>query len=100
MADPIKWHGCNQTVEPPKGLEDVIRTIPRWTNNRVGVTCWQLSQDEMAEVIQNGGKIFVAIMTGQQYSMYVGLEEDVRKHLIDYGTVWKKETENGDQSSR
>lgn len=90
MANPIPWHGNNKTLTAP-GHEN-IQAIQVFNNEKVSVSCWQLTELEIIDLIQNGGKVFVAVMYGKsQPPMFVGTEDSVREVVIDYGKVWKKE---------
>lgn len=90
MANAIPWHGNNKTLSAPN--HENIGSLPVFNNDRVTVSCWQLTEAEIIDIIQNGGKIFVAVMYGKsQPPMFVGTEDSVRSVVIDYGKVWKKE---------
>lgn len=90
MAEPIAWHGANKVLNPPKG-NDYISTINVFNNGTASVSCWRLTPEELIEATQNGGLVFVAVLSGpSQTPMFVGSEEAVREVVIDTGPVWNK----------
>lgn len=93
MAEIVNWYGVNKTLTTPKGEEkDRIADMPVFNNGRVSVSCWQLTREEMIEVINNNGRVYLAVMFGpSQPPVFVGSEETVRDLVVDYGKVWKKE---------
>lgn len=93
MANSIAWHGQNRLLSAPKGEEkDRVHDLHVFNNGNVTVSCWQLTPEELADIIQNGGKIYLAVLYGaSQPPVFVGSEDSVRQVVIDYGKVWKKE---------
>lgn len=92
MANAIEWHGQNKILNSPKEADYPVLNI--FNNGKVSVSCWQLTAEELAEVVQHGGKIFIAVLGGvSQYPMFVGTEESVRSVVADTGKVWKREND-------
>lgn len=93
MANPIPWHGQNRRLIAPANIaKDIIQDLPVFNNGKLSVSCWQLTEIELCDIIQNGGKIYLAVVFGpSQPPVFVGSEDSVRELVIDYGQVWKKE---------
>lgn len=90
MAIPINWHGQNKELVAPKGREDV-QSIKVFNNNKVSVSCWLLTDEEVAEIIDKR-VIFVGVLGGpSSYPVFIGSEEAVRQVTADYGKVWARE---------
>jgi hypothetical protein len=89
MSEPVAFTGHNMTLAPPKGSKNV-GTLPIFRNGLCCVSCWQLTKEELAEVIASDGKVFITVMSGAtQPPIYVGSETTVREVCADYG-VWKR----------
>ncbi len=67
MAAPIKFPESNDILKAPTGQEDEVLDlhIHRYTMTTPGIplcpivmSCWQLSHEELKEIINNGGKIW------------------------------------------
>jgi hypothetical protein len=93
MANPICWHGMNKTLQAPANEDKQrIQDIHVFNNGNCSVSCWQLTPEELADLVQNGGKIYLAVMFGKsQPPVFVGSENTVRSVVIDYGGVWKRQ---------
>lgn len=90
MANAIKFAGANMTLLPPDGAENVD-TLHTYTNGICSVSCWELSQDELAEVLRTG-RVFLTVLSGQtQPPVFIGSEDTVRSVVVDYGGVWARE---------
>lgn len=92
MAHSIHWHGQTKILKPPNADDrDRIHDICIFNNGNVSVSCWQLTPEELADIIQNGGKVYLAVLYGpSQPPCFVGSEDSIRSTVIDYGRVWKK----------
>ena len=90
MSKPVSWLGSNKTLKAPKGTtEEQVQDLPIFTNGKVCVSCWQLSEEALKEVI-NTGCIFLSIYSGStQPPVFMGSQEEVRAVAVDYGPVWK-----------
>lgn len=91
MANPVKWHGANKILRAGN-QDDRIVELNIFNNGHCSVSCWQLTDEELVDIIQSGGKIYLAVMYGpSQPPVFVGTEDSVRRIAIDFGGVWKKE---------
>jgi hypothetical protein len=93
MGESIPWHGQNFLLKAPAGEEaDRVHDLHVFNNGHVTVSCWQLKPEELSDVVQNGGRIYLAVLFGpSQPPVFVGSEDSVRAVVLDYGKVWKKE---------
>lgn len=92
MANAIKFAGANRMLLPPQGAENVD-ALHTYTNGICSVSCWELSPDELAEVLRTG-RVFLTVLSGQtQPPVFVGSEDVVRSVVVDYGGVWAREKE-------
>lgn len=91
MGQPANWHGANKTLGPPRGKDETqVGSLPVFTNGVQCVSCWELSDEELAEVVRSK-RVFLVVMYGQsQPPVYVGTEETARTVCADYG-LWRKE---------
>lgn len=93
MANPVEFKGYNVRLYPPIDLHEVIGPLPVYRGGRMSVSCWQLTSEELADVINSGGKLYVALAVGKgnsQPAMYVGSEDTVRQQVADNGPVWDR----------
>jgi hypothetical protein len=89
VSEPVAFPGHNRTLAAPKGEENV-QPLPIFGNGTCCVSCWQLSAEELAEVIESGGKVFISIFMGKTLPpVFVGSESTTRGLIADYG-VWKR----------
>lgn len=89
MGHAVKFPGANSILTAPPGAENVS-DLHTFKNGVSCVSCWQLSDDELAEV-QRTGRVFLSVMSGRtQPPVFVGSESAVRELEADYG-VWRKE---------
>lgn len=84
MAAPVDFTGTNTRMLPPKGREDVVE-VKAFRNRACCVTCWQLSDDERAEVSRTGLVYLSVFMGGGMPPVFVGSEADVRAITADFG---------------
>lgn len=88
MSAPIKFKGHNRVLSPPPGSENVL-PLPIFRNGKCCVSCWELTQEELAE-INRTGRVYVSIFSGKtQPPVFVGSETTVREVVADYG-LWKR----------
>lgn len=92
MANPIQWHGMNKTLQAPASEDKQrIQDMHVFNNGNISVSCWQLTDEELIDLIQNGGKIYLAVLFGpSQPPVFVGTEDSVRRIAVDFGGVWKR----------
>jgi hypothetical protein len=69
---PINFNGSNKTLAAPAGRDD-ITPLHVYSDGRQCVSCWELTDEEKAEVARTG-VIFVNILSGPtQPPMYIGV---------------------------
>ena len=93
MATPVAWNGINKLLTAPEGYcTEQVQDLPAFNNGVCSVSCWQLTPEELADIIQNDGKVFISIFCGpSQPPVFVGSEETCRGVVVDYGAVWPKD---------
>lgn len=90
MAHGVEFDGVNAILKAPPGDEENCRSLSVFCNGVTCVSCWQLSEDELREVIVSGGKVFLSVFSGEtQPPVFVGSEQSTRDVNADYG-VWKR----------
>lgn len=88
MAEAVHFPGCNRMLGAPEGSENIF-DLYTFNNGCCSVSCWQLSEDELAEVTRTG-RVFLSILSGPtQHPCFVGSEETVRSVVVDFGGVWR-----------
>lgn len=89
MGTPVKFSGYNVNLMPPLNSEN-IAAIPVFNNGVCTVSCWELSDEEVAEIVKSR-RVFLTVLFGKTSPpVYVGSEQAVRDVVSDYG-VWKRE---------
>jgi hypothetical protein len=89
MANAIDFAGSNRKLLPPQGAENV-EALHTYTNGMCSVSCWELTQEELAEVIRTG-RVFLTVLSGTtQPPVFVGSEDIMRSFVVDYGGVWAR----------
>lgn len=90
MAKPVDWHGANKILTAPKGESDRVTQLHVFNNGHMSVSCWELTEQEIIEIVQTK-KIFLSVwFGGSQPPVFVGSEEAVRSIALDFGKVWNK----------
>ncbi|CAN5338160.1 hypothetical protein BH10PSE12_BH10PSE12_02990 [soil metagenome] len=88
MAFAVEFAGWNKVYGPPPGRDDVAPRHFVFVNGACIVSCWELSDEELAEVNRTR-RVFVSSMSGMTlFPMFVGAESVVRSVVVDYGKVW------------
>lgn len=88
MGHGIEFKGANGVLGAPKGAENV-EPLHVFRNGTCSVSCWQLSDAEIEEIIKTR-RVFLSVFMGNtQPPVFVGGEEEVRGLIADYG-VWKR----------
>ena len=88
MAYPVKFDGANSYLGPPPGSENVTG-LYTFTNGVNSVSCWELSEAEIAEILKTK-RVFLSALSGRsQPPVFVGGEEETRSMCADYG-VWRR----------
>lgn len=91
MGRGVDWPGSNGVRTAPAGHEGHVSTVPVFANSQTCVTCWELSEEELAEVVRTR-RVFASVFMfgGNMPPLYVGDEASTREVVADYGTVWRK----------
>lgn len=92
MAQPVDFIGTNTIMKAPTGREETVNDVRAFTNEQYCVTCWHLTDEEVAEVNRTG-RIFLSVhYGGGMPPVFVGGEDAVREMTVDYdGTFPKQE---------
>jgi hypothetical protein len=91
MGTPVEFEGQNFVLRPPVKAENIL-PLPIFRNGKCCVSCWQLTDDEIAEIVTSR-RVYVTVFSGDtQPPIYVGSGGNVRDFLADYG-VWKRDRE-------
>lgn len=61
---PIAFPQSNKTLLPPQGMEEECGDLPVYTNGRMCVSLWELTEEEKKELAENG-RIWVFVVSGQ-----------------------------------
>jgi hypothetical protein len=89
MGTPVKFAGYNVNLQTPLNSEN-IAVIPVFNNSICTVSCWELSDEELAEIIKSK-RVYLTVLFGKTSPpVYVGSEETVRSVVADYG-VWPRD---------
>lgn len=84
MGIPVDFVGSNLELHPPAGRDD-IRPMRTFTNGNVSVSCWELTESEVMEILRTG-KVFVSCFSGRtQPPIFVGGRQEVRDLIAEYG---------------
>lgn len=90
MAYAVEFPGSNMVLGAPKGAENVL-SLHTFTNGHCSVSCWELDDDELAEIVRTR-RIFISILSGRtQPPVFVAPETAMRGFLVDYGGTWRVE---------
>ena len=88
MSIPVAFPGSNAVLGPPPGSEN-IEPLPIFRNGTCCVSAWELTEEELAEIVKTK-RVFLSVFFGNtQPPVYVGSESSVREMCADYG-VWKR----------
>lgn len=90
MANGTDFDGSNAKYCPPPGVsEDQCKTLHVFKNGACIVSCWELTDAELADVIRTR-RVFSSIWSGQKlYPQFIGSESSVHAVVADFGAVWK-----------
>jgi hypothetical protein len=88
MGTSVKFDGTNVVMKAPEGAENVV-DVHAFTNNVCCVTCWELTPDEIEEIVKTKRCYVSVFFGGGMPPIFVGDEAAVRDIVADYG-VWSK----------
>ena len=79
MANPVPFRESNLILHGPQGVDDPdVLTIEARRLEGCVVTCWQLSPEDVAEMVETGGVIWVSVWGNSMPPMMVtGRKADV-----------------------
>jgi hypothetical protein len=90
MGSPVQWPGANRILAPPKGMDETqCSNLAVFSNGVTCVSCWELSEEELDEIIRSRCVFLSVFSGGTQPPVFVGSEDEVRRMIADYG-AWKK----------
>jgi hypothetical protein len=93
MGTPVEFEGQNFVLRPPGKAENVL-PLPIFRNGTCCVSCWELTDDEIAEIVRSR-RVYISVFFGNtQPPVFVGSERQVRDFIADYG-VWKRDRQDG-----
>jgi hypothetical protein len=91
MASPVDFEGTNRLL---RSDDDRVADLPAFGNGACLVTCWELDDQELHEVIRTG-RIYLASFCGDVIvPVFVGAEGVTRGVVADYGRVWPRSNLN------
>jgi hypothetical protein len=73
MANPVGFQGANFIFGAPAGREDTVRDLEVAIFPDHSVSCWRLSEEELAEV-QRTGVVWLRIEGTRMFPVYVSGE--------------------------
>lgn len=89
---PVDFDGANTTLGAPTGNEHNVEPMRVFRNGMVCVSCWELSREELEELLENGGRLYLSVFSGStQPPVMLANESDTRAVLADLGGPWKRE---------
>lgn len=89
MSEPVAFEGCTHDFGPPPGLDEMVGRLPVFMNGATVVSAWKLSPEELQQIIDSDGIVFMSVMSGANvFPCYVGSEQSVKEVASDTGRVW------------
>lgn len=89
MGKGVPFEGFNVVYHAPPGQEDSCNSAHVFRNGIELVTCWELTNEELADVIRTKRVWFLIQSGGKLYPHYIGSERTVHALMVDSGPVWK-----------
>jgi hypothetical protein len=89
MGKGVEFEGMNVIYQAPPGQEDRCNSIGVFRNGLELVTCWELTDEELADVIRTKRVWFLMQSGGKLYPHFIGSERTVHALMADTGAVWK-----------
>jgi len=72
----------------PEGAENV-GTLHTFTNGHCSVSCWEFTDDELAEIVSSR-RLYISVLSGRtQPPIFAAPESVMRGFLVDYGGTWR-----------
>lgn len=78
MANPSIIFGANLVLTPAPGDEDSVQDLHAWRAPDLVVSQWQLSEEELKDVVASGGKVYLAVVGETIAPAFVASEHAMR----------------------
>lgn len=90
MPEAVDFPGSNMRLGAPTGAENV-GTMHTFTNGNCSVSCWEFTDDELAEILRSR-RIYISVLSGRSQPPIFAAPESVKRgFLVDYGGTWRVE---------
>jgi hypothetical protein len=66
MSKPVYFNGANTVLSAPLGQELEIGPITLMRENIANVTCWELTDEEVADIIKHR-RVYVGVLSGDAF---------------------------------
>lgn len=95
MAEPTIIMGANLVLTPPPGMEGAVQDLHAYRNDDMVISAWKLSEEELKDVVQSGGMIYLAVLGETIAPAYVASEYAMRAFSRDSGEIpWQPRPTN------
>ncbi len=95
MASPTIILGANLVLKPPPGMEGEVQDLHAFRNEEMVISAWQLSDEEVKDVVQSGGMIYLAVLSDTIQPVFVASEHAMRGFSRDAGELpWQPRPQN------
>jgi len=91
MAYGVEFDGANGRLGAPQGDEDRVYPLPVFRNGAVVVSCWELTEAEVEEIVKTK-RIYLSLLSGPTMCPAVLKvnRDELRVFILDYGGGFKK----------
>jgi len=86
MGYGVDFEGSNRLY---KGNGEDVADLPVFSNGVALVTCFELSDEEVDEIVRTRRVYHGVLSGGRLYPHLVGSRDSVRSVLADYGPLWR-----------
>ena len=87
MANPVVIMGANLLLKPPPGMEGEVQDLHAFRNDDMVISAWQLSDEEIKDVVQSGGMIYLAVLGDTIAPAFVASEHAMRGFSRESGEL-------------
>lgn len=63
LANPVEFYGSNRTLHAAPGTEDRVSDLHIFTDGESCVSCWELTDEEVAEIVRTR-RAWLQVMSG------------------------------------
>jgi hypothetical protein len=88
MGYGVDFKGSNGVF---RGNAENVNDIHTFRNRMCVVTCWELSDEELAEIVRTKRVFSLQFFGGQLVPHFIGASEPVREMAADYGGTFAKQ---------